>query len=124
MKTKIAFLFFLFFILGSCEREDPMEFTLYLNFNTSEIECQSFRILVDDKVRFDNQFCFTGVTPCFKTIKFRIEAGLRKIEATDENGKEFSKIVWFTSSKQYGYLTYNSNNSDFDFYLSSSGGMD
>lgn len=124
MKAKFTILFFLLIILGSCEKDDPIEFTLYLNFNTSEIECESFSILVDDQVRFDNKICFAGVTPCFKTIKFRIEPGLHVIEAFSENGEEFSKLVRFTSSKQYGYLTYHSNRTQFDFYLSSSGGME
>jgi hypothetical protein len=109
----------------SCEKENSIDFTLYLNFEATYNECKTFKIYIDDQQKFNNQLCFKGALPCAEIINFQVEPGLHNIKA-EVSGiiNVLNLTVDFQNGKPFGYLYYLQETSGFDFYLSSTGGLD
>jgi hypothetical protein len=131
---KLNFLLFcilIMILIASCKKEDPINFTLYLNFifysesATYTDTCLIFKVTIDGNRQFSDSLCNEGVSPCVLIYSFPIEPGLHQIQAEAARvAGQLDTNVYFTHSKKFGYLNYRSETKSFDFYLSTSGGID
>jgi len=134
MKTKLFLpILLLFVIIGSCQKDETINFTLYLNYiasfdvnyETPFDSCKIFKISIDGKEKYTDDLCFNGVVPCFLMYTFPIEAGKHILKAEVVGQTDFfESTVDFIKSKKFGYLDYRSETGKFDFFLKSSGGID
>jgi hypothetical protein len=125
MNTKLFFLPFLLIILiGSCQKDDTINFTLYLNSDVrydAIDSCKIFKISIDGKEKYTDELCFDGTL----IYNFPIEYGKHIIKAEVVGQSNFfENTIDFIKSKKFGYLDYRSETGMFDFFLGSSGGID
>jgi hypothetical protein len=126
MNTKLIVLLFLLIIpFGSCQKDNTIDFTLYLNYIASFDSCKTFKISIDGKEKFTDKICYNGIVPCYLTYTFPIASGNHSIKAevVGESGI-FEGNIEFVKSQKYGYLDYRPETGEFSFYLSSTGGID
>jgi hypothetical protein len=129
--NSLFFCILMMILIASCKKEDPIKFTLYLNFIVYSESgyypdtCLTFKVIIDGNREFSDNLCNVGGSPCVLVYSFPVEPGLHNIqaEAAGVAGK-FDMDVDFTRSKKYGYLNYRSETDSFDFYFSTSGGVD
>jgi hypothetical protein len=120
MNTKLFLpVLFLLAIIGSCQKDDTINFTLYLNNDAGNIKI--FKVSVDGKVISNEEISSAGTLP----ITFPVESGKHILKAAVVGQSDFfESTVDFVKSKKYGYMDYRSETGKFDFFLSSSGGID
>ena len=126
MKTKFILFFILLLIpVTSCRKNDTIQFTLYVNYMSSVYNCKTFKVTLDGQKKGNEQLCYEGILPCFVTFAFPVTTGNHniKVELIDDS-KSFEKTIEFVNSQKFGYLDYNSLTSEFNFRLSSTGGVD
>jgi hypothetical protein len=124
MRLKWLFLLLILTAFISCEKEKSIKFTLYLNYDSSINECRTFKVSIDDQQKFNGEVCFNFHTGS-EIIEFQIEPGLHKIKAEVSGVIDiFQQSVDFDNEKPYGYLTFDQETSEFNFFLKSGGGLD
>jgi len=126
MKTKLIPLVILsLFLLSNCQKKETIDFTIYLNFASSNFACGTFKVSIDGSEKMNDQLCFQGISPAFTYIKFPIESGSHIIRAElIGNPTIFEQTYELSESQKFGYLNYNNDNSEFSFRLSATGGID
>lgn len=134
MNSKLLLLLLLLIIpIGSCQKDETINFTLYLNYiasfdvnyETPFDSCKIFKISIDGKEKYTEELCFNGVVPCFLMYTLPIEPGKHILKAEVVGQSDFfESTVDFIKSKKFGYLNYRTETGKFDFFLSSTGGID
>jgi hypothetical protein len=132
MKPKsLIFCILILFLISSCKKEDPIDFTLFLDFIVYSESgyhpdtCLTFKVTIDGNREFSDNLCNVGIEPCALIYSFPIEPGLHKIQAqADGVTSQLDTFVYIDRSKKFGYLNYHSDIDSFNFYLSTVGGID
>jgi hypothetical protein len=127
----LIFCILIIFLISSCKKEDPIDFTLYLDFIVYSESgyhpdtCLTFKVTIDGNREFSDNLCYVGVEPCVLIYPFPIEPGFHKIHAQAAGvAGQLDTVVHFAKSKKFGYLSYHSDIDSFGFYLSTAGGID
>jgi hypothetical protein len=129
--NSLVFCILILILLSSCKMEDPVRFTLYLDFivysesGAYPDTCLTFKVTIDGKKEFSDNLCNVGAEPCALIYSFPIEPGSHKIQAQAAGiSGQLDTVVYIARSKKFGYLNYHSDIDSFDFYLSTVGGID
>jgi hypothetical protein len=115
-------------LITSCKKDDPYKFTVYINNTTdsesgvNSVSCLTFQVLIDGNRKFSDEIC---ETPDLGIFYAAIEPGPHRLQAEAAGvAGRLDTIVYIPRSKKYCYLNYRSNTQSFDFYFSTSGGID
>lgn len=115
-------------LITSCKKYDPFKFTFYINNTTdsesrgNSVSCLTFQVLIDGNKKFSDEICGT---PDLGIFYVAIEPGPHRLQAEAAGvAGRLDTVVYIPRSKKYCYLNYRSNTQSFDFYLSTSGGID
>lgn len=126
MKTKIVLSLILLIVFTvSCQKDNELQLTLYVEHTGSIGICKDFRIIADGQEKLSKQLCSSGVTPNVTTITFTILSGKHTIKAEVVQDSEiFEQEIDFNDTNKFAYLTYNNNTLEFNLFLNSTGGID
>lgn len=106
------------------KEEEQFQFTLFSEYIDSEVNCKTIKVTIDGQEKVNDQICYTGILPTVTTSSFQIPSGKNKLRAEIvEGSKVFEQIFEFEVAKKYGYLTFNNKISEFNFFMSTSGGI-
>lgn len=125
MKLKLALPIFIFLLVSSsCSKSEEFEFKLYTEYIDNSDNCKTIKVTIDGEQKFSNQICYKGFIPNVESTSFSVFSGKHILRAEMDGASVIlEQRIEFDPSKKYGYLTYNNINSEFNFFLSSSGGI-
>lgn len=124
MKSKLflSFVFILVFATSCKKQAEEFQFTLQMEYTGTTYNCKTFSILIDGAQMLNAQLCYQGLTPNTLSATIPITAGKHTMQTiVSEDSKTFSEVVEFSTTKKFGYLTYNSTTHQFTFTMDESG---